>query len=118
MDLLTQTGSKLIPNQQDLLDYLGRFQSVLAELQESHARLETRAKRMEAELEASNQSLEIQVGESERVNQFLEAILSSLPTGVIVRDAKQRIVRTNLAARSILGMRSTQLLNHNNPLPL
>ncbi len=118
MDLLTQNGTTLNPNQQDLLDYLGRFQSVLAELQESHARLESKAKRMEAELEASNRSLEIQIDESERVNQFLEAILASLPTGVVVRDAGQRIVRTNLAARNILGMRSTELLNHKSPLPL
>ncbi|MBL4769610.1 MAG: PAS domain-containing protein [Planctomycetes bacterium] len=118
MELLTQTGSTLNANQQDLLDYLGRFQSVLTELQESHARLESKAKRMEAELEVSNDSLEIQVAESERINQFLEAILSSLPTGVIVRDAGQRIVRTNLSARDILGMESAELMGQTAPLPL
>lgn len=118
MDLLTQTGSTLTSDQQDLLTYLGRFQSVLAELQESHARLESKAKRMEVELEASNHSLEVQVAKSERANQFLEAILSSLPTGVIVRNAEQCIVRTNLAARNILGMDDAELLNESAPLPL
>ncbi len=118
MDLLTQTGSTLKPDQQDLLTYLGRFQSVLAELQESHARLESKAKRMEVELEASNNSLETQIAESERANQFLEAILASLPTGVVVRDAEQHIVRTNLAARNILGMSDAELLDDSTPLPL
>ncbi|MCP5022269.1 MAG: PAS domain-containing protein [bacterium] len=118
MDLLTQTGSELTPDQQDLLTYLGRFQSVLAELQESHARLESKAKRMEIELEASNLSLEVQVAESERANQFLEAILSSLPTGVIVRNAEQCIVRTNSAAQNILGMGDDELLNECARLPL
>ncbi|MCA9000323.1 MAG: PAS domain-containing protein [Planctomycetes bacterium] len=118
MDLITQSHSALDLDPEELLAYLGRFQSVLAELQESHSRLEAKAKRMEAELEVSNRSLEEQIAESERVNQFLEAILASLPTGVIVRDAKDRIVRTNLAAREILGMRDTELLNHTDALPV
>ena len=58
----------------------------------SHRELERRAERVEAELL--------------RTNQELEAILASLPTGVVVRDAAGAAVRANPAARAIAGLRA------------
>jgi len=59
------------------------------ELLESYEALERRAQRVEHELE--------------RTNAELERILDSLPTGVIVRDAAGKVVRTNGAVEVILG---------------
>ncbi|MEZ6018759.1 MAG: ATP-binding protein [Planctomycetota bacterium] len=102
----------------DMLADLQRFQGVLAELQASHARLESQARRLSAELEVSNRALELKVAELDRTNQFLEAILSSLPTGVIVRNAEHRIVRTNRACQQILDMPAETLLDTTEELPI
>ena len=95
MDYL-QAGSN------DLLAGLQRFQSVLADLQVSHERLEKHAERMEAELEVSNRQLAEKVEELDHTNQYLEAILESLPSAVIVRDAQGKITRVNPACQALL----------------
>jgi len=102
----------------DLLAGLHRFQGVLGALQITHERLEQRAKRMEAELEVSNQQLAAKVAELDRTNQFLEAILSSLPSGVVVRNAEDQIVRVNAACLSILDCSASELLGSTDHLPL
>jgi signal transduction histidine kinase len=66
------------------------------ELLDSYNALAERAEHVEEELCIANAELEHKVAE-------LSAILEALPTGVIVRDASRRVVRTNDAARSILG---------------
>jgi len=72
-----------------------------SELLESYGALERRAERVEEELSLSNAELERKLAE-------LSTILEALPTGVIVRDAEQRVVRTNDAAREILGSQALE----------
>ncbi len=107
-----QTESK------DLLAGLQRFQSVLGELQSTHSRLEERALRMEKELESSNLRLAAKVEELDRTNKFLEAILLSLPTGVVVRDADNQVVRANRACLEILEGHDEILIGSAKPLPI
>lgn len=79
------------------------FASVLGELRVAHAALAERAERVEADLCRANAELAAKVAE-------LEAVLSSLPTGVVVRDASGRVTRANGPALSILGAEEADLL--------
>ncbi|MEE8467504.1 MAG: histidine kinase dimerization/phospho-acceptor domain-containing protein, partial [Planctomycetota bacterium] len=85
-----------VPTPIDVEGAICAFTKVLAELQESHADLAARAERVEAELS--------------RTNEELAAILSSLPTGVVVRDAQGHVVRVNEAALAILDCPREALL--------
>jgi len=86
----------LVPSPTDVESAIRAFTGVLAELQDSHADLASRAERVEAELC--------------RTNEELTAILSSLPTGVVVRNADARVVRVNEAALAILDCSEESLL--------
>jgi signal transduction histidine kinase len=88
------------------LDDAARAFSVITEgLERAYAALEQRALRVEAELARTNRELEQKVRELDEVGRALGAILESLPTGVVVRDASGRVVRTNPAAQALLGSR-------------
>jgi len=99
------------------LDDAARAFSVITEgLERAYAALEQRALRVEAELARTNRELEQTVRQLEHtvreldeVGRALSAILESLPTGVVVRDASGRVVRTNPAAQALLGSRSDEL---------
>ena len=85
------------------------FSAVLEDLQSGHAQLAERAQRVEAELCRANESLEAKVQELDAVKRDLEAILSCLPTGVVVRSADGKVERANEAALSILDCTAEQL---------
>lgn len=97
----------------DVGNAITTFTNVLESLQESHARLEARAEHVEAELCRANEELGQKVVELDRVKKHLEAILTSIPTGVIVYDTEGRIVRANDSALTILGVQRTDLLGVN-----
>ena len=79
----------------ELREAVRELQSLGASLAQSYRALEVHAQRVEQELA--------------RANRELEAVLAALPTGVIVRDAEGRIVRTNSAALEVLGVREGEL---------
>jgi len=86
------------------LDDAARAFSVITEgLERAYANLEQRALRVEAELARANRELETKVRELDEVGRALGAILECLPTGVVVRDASGAVVRTNPAAKALLG---------------
>ena len=80
------------------------------DLRHSYEVLEQRAIAVEEELCRANAALEAKIAELDAVNAHLEAILGSLPTGVIVRDASGRIVKTNESALDLLGYAADELL--------
>ncbi len=86
---------------------LDRVMSTLSgisnDLVESYHQLALKADRVENELEIANVQLAEKVAE-------LEAVLQALPTGVVVRDERGRILRANEAALSILGLGVDELL--------
>lgn len=86
------------------------FAEISRSLLGSYTELAERAEVVERELSRTNAELERKVEELDSVTRDLEAILSALPTGVVVRDADGRIVRVNPAAQRILGATAGELL--------
>jgi signal transduction histidine kinase len=109
---VTQTPTQ--PHDQRQLDAaMLNLSEISRDLEKSYTSLARRARSVEDELCLTNAKLEGKVAELDAVNAHLEAILSSLPTGVIVRDARQRIIKVNDAACAILGYTSEDLLGRN-----
>ena len=87
----------------DLEETIRSFSLVLDELRRAHATLSARAERVEADLCRANAELAARVAE-------LEAVLTNLPTGVVVRDVDGRIARANPRSLEILGVEAGALL--------
>ena len=68
----------------DLSQMVGTLSTIADHLVASYAALSERAEHVENELVAANQALEEKVAELEALRGHLEAILSALPTGVVV----------------------------------
>ena len=64
------------------------------------------------ELETINDELRERTGELNQVNDFLEAILTSLGLGVAVLDAQQRVQVWNRRAEDLWGLRSDEALDN------
>lgn len=76
----------------------------------SYARLEERAERVDRELVLANAALARKVNELDAARSHIEAVLHALPTGVVVRDESEAIVRVNEAACSILDTTADELI--------
>ncbi len=86
------------------------FPTMLEKLGHSYRQLEARAQRVEQELCRANTELERKVHELDVLKSHLEAVLESLPCGVVVRDGAGRLVQANGAAVSILESSRAELL--------
>ena len=64
------------------------------------------------ELETINDELRDRTGELNRLNEFLEAILTSLGIAVAVVDRQQRIQVWNLRAEDLWGLRRDEAVEH------
>ena len=64
------------------------------------------------ELETINDELRDRTAEINQVNDFLEAILTSLPTGVAVVDRLQRVQVWNHRAEDLWGLRPEEAVDH------
>lgn len=73
-------------------------------LHENYSRLLARIAVMERELARANQELRNKVTELDRERANLDAVLSSMPTGVVFADNDRRIVRVNDKAAETLGL--------------
>jgi len=80
----------------ELGDMVVSLTNISSELLRSYERLEARAQRVEDELCIANAELEQKIAE-------VEAILETLPVGVVVRDASGRVQRINHALTRMLG---------------
>lgn len=87
------------------------FNEITRHLQESYDKLQERLNALDLELEAKNLELEKNLEEKERVKNYLNNILESLTTGVIVVDANTHITTFNKTAGIILGMTAEQCLH-------
>lgn len=83
---------------------------VLERLRRGYAEIEARAERVERELVLTNAELERKVDQLDALKRHLEAVLESLPNGVIERDPQGRIVRVNAAVQRILGLPTGELV--------
>ena len=92
------------------LDALVRhFPTILESLRSSYGELEARAARVERELCSANRELGNRLREIDALRLHLEAVLESLPCGVIVRDAQGDVVDVNAAAQDLLGMSGEEI---------
>ncbi|MEW6073135.1 MAG: ATP-binding protein [Planctomycetota bacterium] len=94
------------------------FPAILETLRRSYAELEERAARVENELYHANRELARRVAELDVLKRHLEAVLESLPCGVVVRDGAGRVVRANGTALAILGVPADELIGRSDPAAL
>jgi len=80
------------------------FNLVTRKLQEAFASLELKFEGINRELEDKNVRLEKAVEEKERVKNYLQSILESLTTGVVVTDRDDRITLMNPCAELFCGV--------------
>ncbi len=108
---MTHAPQQTAPSREELeLDHVLRtFPDVLDALRQSYDELRARAERMENELCRANAELASKVRELDAVKGHLEAVLDSLPTGVVVRDSRGRVVSVNRAAQVLLGQGQDEL---------
>ncbi len=95
----------------ELASAMSRFEVLGRDLVSSYRSLTLRAERVEQQLAIANRELERKVVELDSVSGELEALLSALPTGVVVRADNGDITRTNPAAAQILGSGSAEGLD-------
>lgn len=103
-----ESGEAVAP--EELERAMSAFSEISENLLAGYEALTQRAERVEAELCRTNAELASKVAELDAVKRHLEAILESLPTGVVVRDSDGRIVRVNDAAQALLGLSSAEML--------
>jgi len=80
------------------------FNDATQQLQDSYNDLKARVKLLDLELAKKNQELEKNLSEKEEVKNYLNNILESLTTGVIVIDKQGRITTFNKTAGWITGL--------------
>ena len=93
----------------DIEDALRIVPGVLERLRRSTNELEARAERVEQELVRTNEELNRKVHQLDSLKRHLEAVLESIPNGVLERDAEGRIVRVNRAAQQLLAVEADEL---------
>ncbi|WP_447972064.1 two-component system sensor histidine kinase NtrB [Nitrospira sp. Kam-Ns4a] len=86
------------------------FDRAAATLEEAYRALRARLEQTDLELAAANDALRAHLREKEEIKAHLEAILESLPTGVLVADEREVVVRCNGAAEALLGVPRERLL--------
>jgi len=91
------------------------FNEATQQLQDSYDDLKERVKRLDLELAKKNEELEKNLTEKEEVKNYLNNILESLTTGVIVLDKKGDITTFNKTAGGITGLIPEMCLGK--PLP-
>jgi signal transduction histidine kinase len=100
------------PEERELLQAAFRsFDEAAQTLQQSYSALTARVEQMDVELAQSNEALRRQLGDNEAMRVYLDGILESLSTGVLVVDDCETISRSNRAAEALLGATDAELRN-------
>jgi len=84
------------------------FNETTRHLQESYEKLQQHVRALDLELEEKNKQLEHNLKEKEAVRGYLDNILQSLATGVIVVDGHDRITTFNRTAERITGLAESE----------
>jgi two-component system CheB/CheR fusion protein len=102
-------------NRRDLELAYEELQSTIDELETTNEELETMNEELQStneELETMNDELRDRTSELNHVNEFLEAILTSLGIGVAVVDRQQRVQVWNHRAEDLWGLRQDEAVDH------
>ena len=81
-----------------------QFNEVTKQLEQSYEKLQARVKELDLELALKNEQLEKNLKEKEDVKNYLNNILQSLTTGVIVVEQGDTITTFNKTAGAITGL--------------
>ena len=80
------------------------FSKASQQLERSYAELKIRADRLAKELAATNAELQIQLAEKERISSFLNNILESITSGIVVVAPDGVVALSNRTAEQMLGV--------------
>jgi len=93
----------------ELGDITSQLSAISENLLASYARLERRAERVERDLVVANLELARRMEEVDSLRAHLDAVLSALPCGVVVRGADGRVASANPAAGALLAASEDEL---------
>ncbi|MBI1748059.1 MAG: PAS domain S-box protein [Acidobacteria bacterium] len=103
--ILVGAGVTDKPESKDLLlQAFDQFTKVSGSLELSYSQLQKRAENLSIELETSNRKLTQNLEEKERVRNYLNSILESLPCGVVVVDLQGEVTIGNRLAARLLSV--------------
>jgi len=109
---LQSTVEELETTNEELQSTNEELETTNEELQSTNEELETMNEELQStneELETINDELQQRTDELNGVNSFLEAVLGSLTSAVVVIDRELRITAWNEAARDLWGLHSNEV---------
>ncbi|NKQ54783.1 PAS domain S-box protein [Amycolatopsis sp. K13G38] len=123
---LQSTTEELETTNEELQSTVEELETTNEELQSTNEELETTNEELQStndELQTINNTLRDRTSELDDVNEFLESILTSLRSGVVVVDQEMRVVAWNAGAEDLWGLRRDEaegehLLNLDIGLPV
>ena len=110
---LQSSNEELETTNEELQSAVEELETTNEELQSSNEELETMNEELEstnAELQTINTDLRQRTDDIDRLNLFMESILSSLQLGVAVLDTELRVVLWNSRAEDLWGVRSAEVV--------
>jgi nitrogen fixation/metabolism regulation signal transduction histidine kinase len=101
---MNQMGAMSLTSPRLLADAFSEFISASAVLEASYRELQEKVAHLSVELAERNAALTRSLHENDRMRAALEQMIDSMPCGVLVLDADEKIVRINPEARKLLGL--------------
>ncbi|GAA4399829.1 CheR family methyltransferase [Tsukamurella soli] len=108
---LQSTNEELETTNEELQSSVEELETTNEELQSTNEELETTNEELQSgneELEAMNEELRIRTTELDETRSFLERVLTSIGSGVVVLDAELRVIRWNRGAEELWGIRADE----------
>ena len=105
---MNEPNVAVLHSPQLLADAFSEFISASATLEASYRDLQREVAHLSVELSERNAELTRSLQENDRMRATLQQIIDSMPCGVLVLDAEQRIVTINPEGRRLLGLRSAR----------
>jgi two-component system, chemotaxis family, CheB/CheR fusion protein len=108
---LQSTNEELETTNEELQSTVEELETTNEELQSTNEELETMNEELQSmndELNASNEELRLRTLEVDELNHFMEAVLSSLGTGIAVVDAGLTVLAWNPRAEDLWGVRTDE----------
>jgi two-component system sensor histidine kinase FlrB len=105
---MNEPNVAVLHSPQLLADAFSEFISASATLESSYRDLQREVAHLSVELSERNAELTRSLDENDRMRATLQQMIDSMPCGVLVLDAEQRIVTINPEGRRLLGLRSTR----------
>jgi two-component system CheB/CheR fusion protein len=110
---LQSTNEELETTNEELQSTVEELETTNEELQSTNEELETMNEELQStndELQAINDTLRERSAELDEVNDFLESILTSVRSGIVVVDQEMRILVWNRGAEDLWGLRREEAM--------